>query len=485
MVTSDPESSEMPSSRSGVPANQLSFPQVTGTNPPRSVYRSISWSSQRLYRPYITSAFVVALTLGFTTGTLMVFLPALGLSVGRIWATHLQSHGVAQIFGWAGLFLMGLAFHIVPRIRNTSIAFPWPQRIVLILILLAVCSRFVGQTVTTWNIHGPLLLTSGMSLAIGLGLFTVVIGSTLWRGTARRGPAEAWLWMSLFWLVVAAAIYMDTVVQMMSGDPPIAPAPADGAFIHAALVGFIMNFVFGISLRVIPAFLGLPPLKLNIIRLSLVAVNGGVAITTLGLFTSFVGWVPVWGALLELGGFVAFVGGVRLYFHRKKSRNYTLKTYTRYEWYLRASYGWLVVGGSFQLWNTLVSILPGPFTLATLAAPTLHVFGLGFVTMIIMGMAARMIPIFEGAVLPMQRLMDAIFVLINASVLLRLGFGIIPTGMVWFGLTLSGSLGTLSIACFALIIWQTIRHASRQRYSEIALAFGQQRLASGRSGQDK
>jgi hypothetical protein len=57
--------------------------------------------------------------------------------------------------------------------------------------------------------------------------------------------------------------------------------------------------------------------------------------------------------------------------------------------------------------------------------------------------------------------------------------------MVWFGLTLSGSLGTLSIACFALIIWQTIRHASRQRYSEIALAFGQQRLASGRSGQDK
>ena len=68
----------------------------------------------------------------------MVFLPALGLSVGRSRVTHFQSHGGAQIFGWAGLFLISMAFHIVPRIRNTSIAFPWPQRIALILILLAV-----------------------------------------------------------------------------------------------------------------------------------------------------------------------------------------------------------------------------------------------------------------------------------------------------------------------------------------------------------
>ena len=110
-----------------------------------------------------------------------------------------------------------------------------------------------------------------------------------------------------------------------------------------------------------------------------------------------------------------------------------------------------------------------------LAAPVVHVWGLGFITMIIVGMASRMVPMFEGAVLPLQRIMDLVFILLNLGVILRLGFGIIPSHNSWTGLALSGSLSTISITLFALIICLTLNPSSRNRYIEIAIEFGKNR----------
>jgi hypothetical protein len=102
---------------------------------------------------------------------------------------------------------------------------------------------------------------------------------------------------------------------------------------------------------------------------------------------------------------------------------------------------------------------------------------MGFVTMIIMGMAARMLPIFEGAILPLHRLMDVTFALLNASVILRMAFGIVPSSLAWAGLGSSGSLGTIALACFALVVWRTQHTSSRQKYADMARNLGQQQLS--------
>ena len=77
---------------------------------------------------------------------------------------------------------------------------------------------------------------------------------------------------------------------------------------------------------------------------------------------------------------------------------------------------------------------------------------LGFVTMMIMGMSTRMLPLFEGARLRRHSLMDAAFVSLNASVLQRLVFGIVDTPLSTAALALSGMAGLLALVFFAIAL---------------------------------
>ncbi len=459
-------------------------PIPSGSPPPGDRYAPTPWSSQRFFRPYIKSAIIVAVTLGFSTGTVMLFLPAFGRSTGQSWIAHLQAHGVAQIFGWAGLFLMGMAFHIVPRFRNGSIVFPWPQRIALALILLSILSRFIGQTVPSLVFDNVLLVASGVGILISVGIFVVTIGAALRTGTTPHTAPEKWLWMSLVWSLVAAGLHLVTVIDMATEGRQIASARPDGAFVHAGIVGFLANFIFGISLRSVSAFLALPPARLRLNLAGVIAMNSGIAVTTISLLFGLDAWVMAVGAGLELAGFAAFVNSLRLFARRDAPRSYTLSAYGRYEWFLRTSYGWLLIGGGLQVWNAVGAVWPDMAPPSNLANPALHVVSLGFVTMIIMGMASRMIPLFEGSVLPAHRLMDAVFASLNASVALRLLFGIASTNASWKGLAVSGTLGTFAMICFAWIIWRTMQPGSRRQYVEMAQTFGIQQAARARRQRD-
>jgi hypothetical protein len=434
------------------------------------------WSAQRLYRPFVRWALVVALTLGFSAGAAMVFLSALGIPTGLSWVTHTQAHGVAQIFGWAGLFMMGVAFHVVPRFRNGPMDFPWPQRGILALVLTGIILRFTGQTLDSAAIGPVLLVASGVSLGLGVLLFAVVIGRALLRGTAPRGIVEPWLWMGLLWSVVAAGLHLAIVVRMGLDRSLVAPLYLDGAFVHVAMLGFIGNFVFAVSLRATPAFLGLPPARRGRGWLAYACINGGVGLTVGGWLAGLETSLLAVGALLELIGFVSLVAAIGLYSRRDRLPSYALGAYARYEWFVRSAYGWLLVAGLLQVLQAAGSVWDTQILPTDLAKPTVHVLALGFITTMIMGMGSKMLPMFEGAVLPAHRLMDLAFVCVNASVILRLGFGVVPSGAAWPGLAASGALGTLALALFAWVVWRTLRLAAREDYRERAQAFGREHM---------
>ena len=53
----------------------------------------------------------------------------------------------------------------------------------------------------------------------------------------------------------------------------------------------------------------------------------------------------------------------------------------------------------------------------------MHVFTIGFVTLLIIGVASKILPVFEGSDIRWPRLMDIAFVLVNTSVVLRVAGG--------------------------------------------------------------
>lgn len=442
-------------------------------------YPATPWSAQRLYRPFVLWALVVALTLGFTTGAAMLFLPVLGVQSGVAWLTHTQAHGVAQAFGWGGLFVVGVAYHVVPRFRNAPMPFPWPQRATLILVLAGIGLRSFGQTLYSTDASSVLLVASGVALLAGVGLFSGVMALTLRRGEAPHTPAEPWLWAGSLWALVAAAVHLAIVLKMAGAHAFAAPASWNNAFVNAVLVGFLGNFILGVSIRSVSAFMGLPAPGKAMGRAAFWAINGGVAWYVAALLWGAApGWTAI-GTVVEAVGVVAFVASLRLFARRSRPRGYIPGTYRRYEWFLRAAYGWLLVWAVLSALQALGLIWGGTVLPVRIGAPALHVLTLGFITMMIMGMAARMLPLFEGAQLPHQPLMDVAFLALNSSVLLRVVFGLTLTGASSAGLAVSGVLGLLALALFAWVVWQVLRPAARERYRRTAVTFVVQR---GRQG---
>lgn len=119
-------------------------------------------------------ALAVALALGFTTGAGMLMIPIFGPPDGVTWRTHTQAHGVAQTLGWAGLFVMGVAYHVVPRFRNFAMPVVWPQYVSLLLILIGVMLRFLGQAFHTLAVSDWLIWTSAVLLVLGAVLFVAI-----------------------------------------------------------------------------------------------------------------------------------------------------------------------------------------------------------------------------------------------------------------------------------------------------------------------
>ncbi len=425
------------------------------------------WSAQRTYRPFIISSLFVALTLGFTTGAAILFFPLLGLNLGNAWPTHTQSHGTAQIFGWAGLFVMGIGFHVVPRIRNNPMSFPWPQRFVLSSMLIAIVTRFFGQTITSYDINDSLLAVSTACLALGLGSFALFIGITLLKGKTRHSSAELWIVVSLAWGIVAAGLDLMIIYRLIGSGSEIISTQINGALIEASLLGFISNFIFGISLRVIPSFLNLPSPKLNLNRCSLVCINIGIAMVVLTHTNDLSDWLLLVGEVIKSVGFLTYILSLRLYSRKKSPGKYIANIYGRFEWFLQVSFFWLLVGGLLEVWKSIGNTYSQFGPPVDLGAPAIHVVGLGFITIMIIGMSSRMLPMFEAAVSPKGSLMDTILVFINLSVLLRIISGTINFDLTWTGLALSGTLGTLSISLFGLVVWAVFRSSSSEKYVEL------------------
>ncbi len=278
---------------------------------------------------------------------------------------------------------------------------------------------------------------------------------------------------------------MAMVAWVASSRGVAVPANWDSAFIHASLLGFLGNYILGVSVRAVSAFMALRPVRQGLARAAFWSLNLGaacqVAAWLLGVPAAWL--VP--GAVAEVAGVVAFVAALRVLEPRDRPREYMPGTYVRYEWFLRASYAWLLVGTGLMALQTVnaawgLSLFP-----ALTAAPALHVLALGFVSMMIMGMAARMLPLFEGAQLPHHRLMDGAFLALNSSVALRLAFGLVPGRVGSAGLGVSGVLGLLALVLFAFVVWKVLRPEAQEAYRRTAVEFVSVRLRQQHQSQEE
>jgi len=426
---------------------------------PRPTAPPTPWES---YRLYLRTSLLLALTAGFGIGLLAVLGRAGGPDLGAYWLPLIQAHGQVQLLGWVGLFVVGVAYHVVPRFRGV----PPPSRRVAgatyALWLGAVLVRAIGQPLAVaLPLPGVFTVAAALQLAASV-LFAVTLARWLAPGRGRWEGYEPYLVAAGGWLALASVLQIVVAVRADAlGRGLVASLFAD-PYLTALFHGFVVMAALGVTRRAIPLFMGLRPARERLGIAACALLNAGVALEVGAGVASALGGPEAWhgvtllGALAIVAGAVAFVGALRLY--ERAAMPPGAGQPRAHEPYVRTAYGWLLfslgLGAALALWELATGTPPS----AGAQNAARHALALGYISLLIFGVASRVVPVFGGVALWGRPLLAPLYVAFNVGVVLRVAGELLGSAdALGRGLVAgSGVLGYVGLVLFALVLWRTL-----------------------------
>lgn len=119
-------------------------------------------------RRYIWVACAMALGAGFSIAGHLSFILGFSFSPGPGFTSFVQTHGHVQLVGWAGLLIIGISMHVMPRMAGVPLARPQWRSWILWFITWGLGLRVVGHALVAYVPHAPeLAIVLGAVVAIG------------------------------------------------------------------------------------------------------------------------------------------------------------------------------------------------------------------------------------------------------------------------------------------------------------------------------
>jgi hypothetical protein len=477
-----------------VPADRLlaeirqSVEQPAPPAPPDDTH-SADRGADTLYRPFFRAGIAVVLTLGAVWGAYLLLRIAWLGSFAAAGLHDVNAHGHAQIFGWVGLFVMGFAYQAFPRFKHTSLAWVGAARASFVLMVLGIVGRSVAEPLAgAMAALAPVAVAASVVEVIAIGLFVAVILRT-WRGSGQRlAVYDYYILSALFWFVVQAvyeAVYLTaTLAAADAGQLVNLVATWQGALRDVQIHGFALLMILGVSQRLFPHFYGLPVPNRKVSLAALAALNTAVLGEAAGLVLMRVvghAWAALWYAsVLLLAGSIATLVGSWRFFSPPKESDRSLK-------FLWAAYLWLFVSLAMLVLLPAYQFgLLGRLTPDSVAArigfshayygAVRHAITVGFVSLMIVGVAAKVVPTLNGVDLRRLSALWGPFVLINLGCALRVTTQVLTdfTPRAYPVAGLSGLLEVLGLALWGVHLWRIMagKLAAEEPAGDLGLAPG-------------
>jgi len=416
-----------------------------------------------IYRPFFRAGIAVALSLGAVWGAYLLLRIAFDHSFRSAGLHEVNAHGHAQIFGWVGLFVMGFAYQAFPRFKHTDLAFPRLAFLSFWLMLSGLIVRSVLEPVAAtqaWA-YWPAVGAAGLEV-VAIILFAAVLTAT-WR--ASRKPLAFYDWYivsALAWFVLQAVyegVYLAATLSATGADLLTLVATWQAPLRDLQIHGFATLMILGVSQRLLHHVYGFPAPAVPLSRIALFVLNAAV----LGEATGLVlmrshgrAWAGLWYAsvLALTAAAAALVWNWRLFTMRPADSDRSLK-------FVRAAYAWLFVSLAMLValpayqygllpWLAPDSAAAGAGFSHAYYGATRHAVTVGFISLMIVGVAAKVVPTLngvDGATLPRLWLP---FVLINAGCMLRV-VGQVLADVTTAAFPFAGVSGVLEVT--GLAVW--------------------------------
>ncbi|MEO8349810.1 MAG: DUF542 domain-containing protein [Acidobacteriota bacterium] len=373
---------------------------------------------------FILGSLFLTLTLGATTGMINLLRIAAG---GDVPISHRQIHGHAQVLGFAALFLMGIAYHALPRILGIGSRTPASSRIAFWLMFGGVILRNAGQPLGFYPFGRVLsFLSAGMELAAGFLFISFVFGLLREMRTGkydRKDPIIRFVAIGTFFFAAALGLVGAQGIWLAGNRETSLPVALNEPFYFLALYGFLLAWIYGFGNRVVSLFLGVSAARRGTPEIAM-----ALQVAAAPLFCA--GWLPFLspaaGLLLRDAGLALAALSAVVYlfgsgFLWRKSELPAMKAPGSPTFAIRAAFACLGLWAALTLAAVVLSRTTRiPAQNLWWADAGRHVFTIGFLTLLIVGMSLRILPVFSGKRLWSPALARVTYALLLVGTAMRL-----------------------------------------------------------------
>lgn len=415
----------------------------------------------KIYEIFAKTAIILTLTVGVTFGALVLSYIAIKTSFDATYYALIQAHGHAQIYGWVGLFIMGFALYIIPRVKNAELKHRNLANTCYVLMVTSIVLRAIIQPIPYPSIRF-LLPISALLEVISICLFTVIIFRTILSSKEKVGIFDKFFKAGIIWFIISGFIDLGMVCYLYRHALYEIPKSVFSPYVHLYLFGFVTMFIFAVNIRTVYAFLDIKPVREK-------AVNVIFWILNISIPIYFIAHVFADKSAVALQcsrfivfpiafGFITFIYGLRI-FERSTKELHDVIMDRSYAKTIRTAYIWLIVSTIILL---IIPFLGHNTPIQRLFHGSLnHALTVGFISMIMIGYASKMIPTFKGVNMYSLRLSNMTFILINIGCFIRVFSQMlvgISGGKVMFyaAAGVSGWIELAALGIFGYNLWKTM-----------------------------
>lgn len=373
-----------------------------------------------IYRPFFLAAIATVLTAGASWGAIILWQIGFQGKFTGVSLQHVNAHGQAQVYGWCGLFIMGFAYQAFPRMWQTELVAPRCSIASLVLMLAGVVLRSIGM-VASGNWAVPVALVGGCAQIVAVAIFAAQMFLTFQRTGARPEPYIGFVLTALFWFYAMSILdqwhtYRTMVAatrEALIAQIATWQAPLRDMQIH----GLLMFMIFGVSIRMLPPLFGVPSVNPRRAWRALAVLTIAVASEICIFITYRLTQNHAIAALLMIPWLMLAIGAWMVAAPFKLWQATPIAN--RSTKFIRAAYAWLAISLVMLLMLPVHQALSHiPFSHAYYGAIR-HAITVGFASLTIMGMAAKVVPTLNGVSTRNLSSLWLPFALVNLGCFLR------------------------------------------------------------------
>ena len=418
------------------------------------------------YRQFIAASLVLGTGGGFLLSILLPLARTLnwGWGASARWTELVQVHGQLQLVGFAGLFVIGMALRLMPRVSGRPLACTWLVPAIIPAVAASLVLRALSQPLPDSPFRDASLLGSAGLFLAATAAFAAIVWTTLLRPDSKAGPTGYFFLLGATGLAASAVINGFQMYEMVRDSLTTAPAARQSAQLFVQQFGFVIVFLAGVGSRAIPTLTGQPRRE---VAPRIAAAAFGIGVTLFAAYALIAAEQRPTVTLVRVGDAGLLSCGLGLammvWISGALSPSSRVAAASRAQfWFVRSAFAWMAVSTALIVWYGGRAFVDGRPVDQFEFDAIRHVLTLGVITMMVVGMSLLIVPEFAGRRLqhPSERWLHiTMLTLLNLAVALRLwpaleGINWLEDTRYW-PIAMSAPLAGAVVVAFAVMFAQS------------------------------